>query len=79
MRPKMVRFAFLIMAGLATAQAPRIGIIEFYGLHKVPEAKIRQALQAREGDPLPPSKGDRRYIAPGPGRLIASLILNLAA
>jgi hypothetical protein len=55
----MVRFfAFLILAGLAAGQAPRIGIIEFYGLHKVPEAKIRQALQAREGDPLPPSKGD---------------------
>jgi hypothetical protein len=43
---------------LAVAQAPRIGVIDFYGLHKVPEAKVRQALHAKEGDALPPSKGD---------------------
>jgi hypothetical protein len=48
----------LIFGGFAAAQAPRIGVIDFYGLHKVPEAKIRQALGAREGDALPPSKGD---------------------
>ena len=48
----------VVLAGLAAAQAPRIGMIEFYGLHKVPEARLRQALGVREGDPLPPSKGD---------------------
>lgn len=37
---------------------PRIGIIDFYGLHKIPESKVRQALGVREGDALPPSKGD---------------------
>lgn len=36
---------------------PRIGIIDFYGLHKIPESKVRQALGVREGDALPPSKG----------------------
>jgi len=42
---------------VASAQ-PRIGVIDFYGLHKVPEERIRQALGVREGDPLPASKGD---------------------
>lgn len=37
---------------------PSIGVIDFYGLHKVTEARVRQALGAREGDPLPRSKGD---------------------
>lgn len=37
---------------------PTIGVVDFYGLHKVSEAKIRQVLGAREGDPLPRSKGD---------------------
>jgi hypothetical protein len=48
----------LFFSALAAAQAPRIGIIDFYGLHKIPEAKVRQTLGVREGDPLPPSKGD---------------------
>ncbi|HEX5431875.1 MAG TPA: HEAT repeat domain-containing protein [Bryobacteraceae bacterium] len=49
--------AGLLLASLAQAQ-PRIGTLDFFGLHKVPEAKIRQALGVHEGDPLPPSKGD---------------------
>ncbi len=48
----------VLIAGSLFAQVPRIGLIDFYGLHKVPEAKVRQALGAKEGDPLPPSKGD---------------------
>src|ERR1700704_4298708 len=48
----------LFLAGLVSAQAPRIGTLDFYGLHRVSEAKLRQALGAREGDPLPASKGD---------------------
>ncbi len=44
---------------MACAQeGPKIGLIDFYGLHKVPEAKVRQALGVREGDALPRSKGD---------------------
>lgn len=52
------------MAVFATAQSsfsptgPKIGIIDFYGLHKVSEAAVRQALGAREGDPLPRSQAD---------------------
>ncbi len=48
---------FLFLGALAAAQ-PRIGIIDFYGLRKVPETKVRQVLGVREGDPLPASKGD---------------------
>jgi hypothetical protein len=48
----------LLFATFAAAQAPRIGLIDFYGLRRVPETKLRQALGAREGDPLPRSKGD---------------------
>jgi hypothetical protein len=48
----------VLFSALAAAQAPRIGVIDFYGIRKVPEGKLRQALGAREGDPLPPSKGD---------------------
>jgi hypothetical protein len=55
----LVRLLLLpLFASLAAGQVPRIGIIDFFGLHRVSEAKIRQTLQAREGDPLPPSKGD---------------------
>ena len=55
MRPLFVFFA---AAALAAAQAPRIGVLDFYGLRKVSEPQVRQALAAREGDPLPASKGD---------------------
>jgi hypothetical protein len=45
--------------GASLAQSPpRIGLIEFYGLRKVPEVRVRQALGVREGDALPRSKGD---------------------
>lgn len=40
------------------APIPRIGIIDFYGLRKIPEDRVRKALGVREGDPLPPSKED---------------------
>jgi hypothetical protein len=46
------------MAVAAWAQAPRIGLIDFYGRRTVPETLLRTALAAKEGDPLPRSKGD---------------------
>lgn len=46
----------LALAAAASAQAPRIGRIEFYGLRKVPEAKVRKALGLNVGDALPRSK-----------------------
>jgi hypothetical protein len=50
---------WLMLAAAATAQSPpRIGVIDFFGLRKVSESKIRQTLGVREGDFLPPSKGN---------------------
>src|SRR3982751_3951710 len=59
---------FLALAGAVCAQTPRIGRIEFYGLRKVPEAKVRKALGIAEGDALPRSKPaveDRLTQVPG--------------
>ena len=42
----------------AAAQAPMVGDINFYGLHKVSAEKILAAVKVRHGDRLPPSKGD---------------------
>jgi hypothetical protein len=48
----------LVTAALLCAQAPRVGDIEFYGLHKLSEQKLLHTLHLKPGDPLPPSKGD---------------------
>jgi hypothetical protein len=55
-----VRFFLLCLLapGLLGGQAPRIGIIDFYGLRKVSEKQIREVLGVKEGDALPPSKAD---------------------
>ena len=37
---------------------PRIGLIDFYGRRTVPAERLLSALGAKEGDPLPKSKGD---------------------
>jgi hypothetical protein len=51
--------AVAILAGTAWAQSPpKIGLIEFYGLRKVSESRIRQTMGVSEGDFLPRSKGD---------------------
>jgi len=42
---------------VATA-APTIGVLDFYGLNRIQEGRLRQELKAKEGDPLPASKGD---------------------
>jgi len=53
--------AFLVLClaapGLLAVQAPRIGVIDFYGLRHVSEKRLREALAVGEGDPLPASKG----------------------
>ena len=40
----------------SSAQAMTLGIIEFYGLGKVSESSVREALQLKEGDPVPPDR-----------------------
>ena len=45
-------------AVLLPAQAPRIGVIDFYGRRSVSEEKLLKALGKQPGDELPKSKGD---------------------
>lgn len=47
----------ICLCTLSAQSIPRIAIIDFYGLNKVQESRIRQVLAVKEGDPLPPSKG----------------------
>jgi hypothetical protein len=53
-----LRFAllWLVVATVLSAQVPRIGIIDYYGVRRVTPARILQALGVHEGDPLPSSK-----------------------
>ncbi len=44
--------------GAVKLQSPKIATIEFFGLHKTSEAKVRQALGVKEGDFLPRSKAE---------------------
>jgi len=48
----------LLTTALLSAQALRVGEIEFYGLHKLSEQKLLHTLHLAPGDPLPRSKGD---------------------
>lgn len=46
----------LLSAFLLSAQIPRIGAVDYYGLHKVSEERVRKAAGVSEGDHLPASK-----------------------
>lgn len=48
----------LAAVSTAAAQAPVVGEIDFYGLHKITPEHILSTLHLKAGDPLPPSKGD---------------------
>ncbi len=41
-----------------TLSSPTVGVIDFYGLNKVSQDRIRKTLGFREGDPFPPSKAN---------------------
>jgi hypothetical protein len=47
---------FVLLSGSANAQNQPIGIIDFYGLRSVSEQQARDALQIKEGDPVPDSR-----------------------
>ncbi|HBY58255.1 MAG TPA: hypothetical protein DEH78_00430 [Solibacterales bacterium] len=49
---------WLAVAVWAQPGPPRIGTIEFFGAARVSQAKLREALHVKEGDPLPRSKGE---------------------
>src|SRR5713226_5404734 len=54
----------LLLPGLLCAQStvgvpsPRVGVLDYYGLHKISPGRIQRVLATREGDPFPNSKGD---------------------
>src|SRR5437016_5022106 len=56
--------SLLFLPALLCAQStfgisrPRVGVLDYYGLHKISPARIQRVLATREGDPLPNSKGD---------------------
>ena len=50
--------AIALFVCAASAQAPHIGNINFYGLHRVTAEKILQTGRVEPGGALPPSKGD---------------------
>ena len=56
----MKTFLLILLLCLFSApgngQNPPIGIIDFYGLRSISEARARQALQIKEGDSLPASR-----------------------
>ncbi len=46
-----------LLAGLAAAQTPpTVGVIDFYGLNKLTQDRVRKSLGFKEGDPFPRSK-----------------------
>ena len=56
MRIFSLTFLIVLLAGSVEAQYPPIGIIDFYGLRSISEQQARQALQIKEGDPVPASR-----------------------
>lgn len=51
-------FLLIVVPALLPAQIPRIGVVDFYGVRKVGEDRIRKTAGIQEGDRLPASKGD---------------------
>jgi hypothetical protein len=73
-------FACLCQAQTAVDVSPRIGLIEVFGVRKASMAKIRAAIGANVGDPLPPSEATEDRINKVPGiaasRMEASCCTN---
>ncbi len=56
---RLIAILFPLASLAAYAQDfPTIGTLDFFGLGKIPESRVRQTLGVKEGDPLPKSKGD---------------------
>ncbi|MGH9631939.1 MAG: HEAT repeat domain-containing protein, partial [Bryobacteraceae bacterium] len=58
MPPRAPCALIFLSAGLALAQAPRIGLIEFYGVREASKSDLSEAIGVKPGDPLPSSKAD---------------------
>ena len=51
-------FFAVALAAQPAVGVPKIGHIEYYGVHKLADQRIAKALGWKAGDPLPPSKAD---------------------
>ena len=61
-----------VCAATAAAQAPLVGDINFYGLHKITPERILSTAKLKAGSPVPPSKGAiEDSIAEIPGVVLA--------
>ena len=58
MFPRRTIPIFLLFVASVYGQDLRLDVLDFYGLRKVSESQVRKTLGVREGDRLPPSKGD---------------------
>lgn len=64
----------LLAPTLVLAQIPRVGVVDFYGLRKVPEERVRHAVGVTDGDRLPASKAAiEERIEQIPGVVLARL------
>lgn len=71
---RLLTLTLFLAVAAAYGQGPKIGTIDFYGLRKVPEVRVRKALGVAEGGRLPSSKGDvEERIAQIPGVVQAHL------
>ena len=56
--PKLMRVLCVLALTMPLIAQPKIGVVEIYGAGKISRDKIQKALGAKDGDPLPKSKGD---------------------
>src|SRR6185369_237117 len=51
-------FCPILLCAQSKPTIPRVGVVDYYGLHKITPARIQRVLSTKEGDPFPTSKGD---------------------
>jgi hypothetical protein len=58
-KPFLPLFLFpYFLCAQSTISAPRVGVLDYYGLRKITPARIQRVLATKEGDPFPSSKGE---------------------
>lgn len=67
-------FLLLLLPTVLFPQVPSVGDINFYGLRKLSQERVQAVLGVKQGDPLPPSKGDlEEKLETLPGVVLASV------
>jgi hypothetical protein len=54
----MIRVLLCLAAAVSLGAQPRVGLIDYYGVHKVGTDRLQRALGVKPGDVIPPSKVD---------------------